>query len=285
MQVAGNGDCLMGVKEFQKAERGSAAIDKCIAFRMDDVGASSKRYEIYSDKEWRAGCVRVSANWLFLKYLPSLRKWGPYRELKPSEWEAILQLLQDFDAKLTVAITACWADSETRLTSFPEKFPAQAELIKQGCKLGLIEVANHGLTHVVLENNVFRPKWFEGNRRFHREFVDQVPATIQENNIKKAQDILQSFFEEKVVTLVPPGNAFSEQTIDFAAKHGIKYISCDTASSSRNGLTVLGNRSTKAFHDREVVLEGVGWLEDSLTELSGMEYVFVRDLAERMEAI
>ena len=55
-----------------------------VALRMDDVGAASKRNEVY-------GLTRVApraesalpfpGSFLFLKYLPPIKRWGPYREL------------------------------------------------------------------------------------------------------------------------------------------------------------------------------------------------------------
>jgi len=52
-----------------------------IMIRMDDVGAASKRHEVYGRTRLSVGPVRVPfpGNLLWLKYLPPIKSWGPYR--------------------------------------------------------------------------------------------------------------------------------------------------------------------------------------------------------------
>lgn len=66
------------------------------ALRMDDVGAASKRHEVYGVTRVRLGGLRVPfpGNFLFLKYLPPIKRWGPYRELEAGDWEAVLERLE-----------------------------------------------------------------------------------------------------------------------------------------------------------------------------------------------
>lgn len=251
-----------------------------VVLRMDDVGASSKKYEIYSNRQWKAGPLRISGNWLFLKYLPSVRAWGPYRELGSIEWEEILALLQKYKAKLTVAVTATWVASMEKIKPFPLAFPRQAEIIKDAAKEKVLEVANHGLTHSVVEGNAFRPRLFDGNREFHREFGPGVPASVQADHIARSQDILQSWLGMKVVSFVPPGNQFTEKTLELAAKHGLKYVSCNTPARLGYTPMVLGNKDTVAFHDRDIVLGTKNWLEDLLAEHKTREFLTVSELAE-----
>jgi peptidoglycan/xylan/chitin deacetylase (PgdA/CDA1 family) len=233
---------------------------KLAALRMDDVGAASKRYEVYSNRSWRAGPLRISGNWLFLKYLPGVKSWGPYRELTAVEWHEVFDILRAAHARMTVAVTAAWADRDDRVTPFPARFPAEAAALKEGVAEGLIEIANHGLTHCVLEGNLFRPRWMTGNRTYHREFWDWVPLPVQEQHIRQAQDILQGYFAVPVVTFVPPGNVFTEGTLEIAGRHGLRYVSCNAAPSTSGPLTVLGNEDVVPFHDRDLVLNGAGWL-------------------------
>ena len=63
-----------------------------VALRLDDVGAASKRHEVYGLTRVRVGRLAVPfpGNFLFLKYLPPIKRWGPYRELSASEWTAML---------------------------------------------------------------------------------------------------------------------------------------------------------------------------------------------------
>src|SRR5262245_32614029 len=108
-----------------------------IALRMDDVGAASKRYEVYSN--WNAGIgpLRVSGNWLFLKYLRPFKAWGPYPEIHVDQWRRIVSLLDRYRAKLTVAITAAWVESADRVVPFPERFPREAAALRKGAAAGL----------------------------------------------------------------------------------------------------------------------------------------------------
>ncbi|MBI4253675.1 MAG: polysaccharide deacetylase family protein, partial [Candidatus Rokubacteria bacterium] len=141
-----------------------------VALRLDDVGAASKRHEVYGLTRVRVGTLVVPfpGNFLFLKYLPPIKRWGPYRELSAPEWEGVLAALETAHARMTVAVTAGWVESDGGVTPFPRKFPAAAGVIREGVRRGLLEIANHGYTHCVLRDRLFRPRLFAGNREFHR---------------------------------------------------------------------------------------------------------------------
>ena len=103
-----------------------------IVLRMDDVGASTKRYEVYSKVPF--------GNFLFIKYLPYFRAWGRYRELSADRWKAILDLLVKENAKVSVGVTATWVTRAGELIPFPEMYPKQAELLKVAMSQGLLEL-------------------------------------------------------------------------------------------------------------------------------------------------
>lgn len=251
-----------------------------LALRIDDIGASSKRYEVYSDKNWCIGPLKVSGNWLFLKYLPAIKKWGPYREMMDTEWFQVFDVLAQADAKLTVGITASWVESEHSNPSFPERFPAEAQALRQGLQQGLIEIANHGLTHCVTAGNAFKPKLMDGNRAQHREFWDWLPDDLHEEHIARSQEILQGYFKTDVVTFVPPGNVFSAATLRSAKKHGIRYVSSNTVNDLGQDIRMIDPEMVLAYHDRELVLEGVSWLKALLADHREQEKVFLRELGE-----
>ena len=253
-----------------------------ITLRLDDVGACSKRYEIYSDHAWSWKALSVSANWLFLKYVPPFKKWGPYREMTAQEWHAVYDLLETYGAKLTVAVTAAWAESERHLIPFPMRFPEEAAALKEGLGQGLIEIANHGLTHCVLKDNAFKPKWFSSNRRYHREFWDWVPLEEQEEHIRRSQDILQTYFHTEVVTFVPPGSVFTEATLEIAWRYGMRYVSCNTPRRLHGQMAIVGDEQVLPFHDREIVLNGVDWLQQRLEANRDKQLCFVRELGEEL---
>ena len=123
-----------------------------IALRMDDVGASTKHFEVYSKK--------MFGNFLFLKYLSFFRAWGVYEEISSEMWQEIFQTLEENDAKLTIGVTATWVERDGTLVPFPEKFPLQADLLKAAEEDGIIEIANHGLTHCVVGNHLPKPFLF-----------------------------------------------------------------------------------------------------------------------------
>ena len=253
--------------------------EQTLSLRLDDPGASSKRYEVYSDHRWNIKGINISANWLFLKYMQPFKKWGPYREMTGSEWFKVFDVLERYKAKMTVAVTASWVKNKDSLISFDQRFPQEAAALKEGMQQGLVEIANHGLTHCVLQDNLFKPKLFEGNRKYHREFWHWLPIEIHEEHIQRSQEILHGFFENDIVTFVPPGNVYTEGTLEIAARHGLRYLSGDTEPGSSERMLVLGNKDTIPFHDRELVLYGTEWLQDLLEQHKDNKFVFVKNLA------
>ncbi len=190
-----------------------------VALRMDDVGAASKRNEVYGITRLELGGLRVPfpGNLLFFKYLPR----------------------------------------------------------------GLLEVANHGYTHCVLERGRFRPRVFSGNRAEHREFYDWLPESVHREHVRISQEILQDFLGRKVETLVPPGNVLSRKTLKAAAEAGLRYVSCLGAQAwaPADGLVLVDDRRVRAFHDRDVVRGGIRWLEGLRVGAPSGGYVTVREVA------
>ena len=84
----------------------SAAVAQ--ALRLDDVGAASKQHEVYGVTRIKLGPLALPfpGNFLFLKYLPPIKRWAPYPELSVAQWEEILNALSAAGARLTVAVTA-----------------------------------------------------------------------------------------------------------------------------------------------------------------------------------
>jgi len=243
------------------------------SLRIDDIGASSKEYEVYSNK-WQG-----LGNFLIFKYLPYFKAWGPYRELNSIELQEMLSILEKNHAKLTVAITAAWVNKDGSLAPYPEKFPEQANILKEGLEQGLLEIANHGLTHCIETNNMFLPRLFTSNRKYHREFWSWRPEIEHDEHLKKSQEILSNYFKTNIVTLVPPGNVYSDATLVAAKKYGIKYINCNTADTVINGINIISNNNVTAFHDRELIIHGIDWLKTAINNKpTDTQWVFVRDL-------
>jgi peptidoglycan/xylan/chitin deacetylase (PgdA/CDA1 family) len=249
---------------------------KFLALRIDDIGASSKAFEVYSNK------LRGCANFLFLKSLPFLKNWGPYRELSVTEWDAILRIIRENGINLTVAITAVWVEEDGKLVPFPDKFPQQASLLKEASRAGLCEIANHGLTHCLEGKHM--PRLFTSNRKFHREFYPERAESEVKEHLRLSQDILQNYFQQKIVTLVPPGSVWSEVTERLCPEFGLKIISCGGIGETRNqnGVFLLGEKDTIAFHDRDLVLKGIGFLSSLIKEYLNTELISVKEAVNRI---
>jgi hypothetical protein len=256
------------------------------ALRLDDVGAASKRDEVYGVTRIALGPLAVPfpGNFLFFKYVPPIKRWAPYRELSASEWEAVLVELERAAARMTVAMTAGWVEPDGTVVPFPRKFPDAAAVIREGARRGLLEIANHGYTHCVLRDRLFRPRLFSGNRPFHREFHDWLPEATHREHVTRAQSILEEFVGSPVVTLVPPGNVFSRATLHAAIAAGIRYVSCRDAAryGPVDGLTFVEDHEVMSIHDRDIVRGGIGFFRRLLADRPGAPFATVREVGERL---
>ncbi len=259
---------------------------KSVALRLDDVGAASKQYEVYGLTRIPLGpwALPFPGNFLFLKYLPPIKCWGPYRELTAAEWESMLAFLEATGSRMTVGITAGWVESDGRVVPFPRRFPDRARVLREGVARGLLEVANHGYTHCVLQGRLFRPRLFSGNRQYHREFHDWLPEEIHREHLTRAQGILGEFFGVPVVTIIPPGNVFSKKTLAAALKLGIRYVSCRDASrwGPFDGVIFVDDAHVVAIHDRDLVLGGLEPFHSLLRDHQEVPFVTVREVGEQM---
>jgi len=263
-------------------------VDDVVALRLDDVGAASKQHEVYGVTRIPLGPVALPfpGNLLFLKYLPPIKRWAPYPELTGPQWNEVLGALSAAGAKLTVAVTAGWVERDGRILPFPVKFPDAARVLREGVEGGLLEIANHGYTHCVMEGGLFRPRLFSGNRPWHREFYDWLPEEVHRAHLRAAQDILGSWFRVPIETLVPPGNILSAKTVAAAATVGIRFISRlgGAPAGAADGVTFVDDSRVLAFHDRDIARGGLEYLRRLLAAPGGGRFVTVRELGARQES-
>jgi hypothetical protein len=261
---------------------GTEGVGEPVALRLDDVGAASKQHEVYGITRISLGpfTLPFPGNLLFLKYVPPIKRWGPYPELTAAEWERILGALSDAGAKLTVAVTAGWVERGGRIVPFPEKFPAAARVLRHGVDGGLLEIANHGYTHCLVEDGLFRPRLFSGNRPYHREFYDWLPEEIHRDHLGKAQDILSSWFGVTIETLVPPGNVLSPKTVAAAAAVGIRYVSRlgGAPAGATDGVIFVDDTRVVVLHDRDLVKGGLRDLRRHIDSHRGARFVTLSEL-------
>ena len=240
-----------------------------ITIRIDDIGASTKQFEVYSKN--RIG------NILFLKYIEPFKAWGPYPEISSEVWERVFVLLNEYNARLTVGVTATWVEKNSSLVPFPEKFPSQAALLKQAWEKELIEIANHGLTHCVVGKHL--PRLFLSNRKYHREFWDWIPRDIHFEHLEKSQEIFRQWLGKPPTTLIPPGNVYSVNTLEAAEKYGIHQINSYMNHGVESNVRIISNDAVDAIHDRDLLIEGVDWLSRKLKANEDIvTYSFVKDL-------
>jgi predicted deacetylase len=156
-------------------------------------------------------------------------------------------------------------------------------VLREGVERRLLEVANHGYTHCVLQDRLFRPRLFSGNRQYHREFHDWLPEEVHREHLTRAQEILGEFFGSPILTFIPPGNVFSTKTVTAAVEVGIRYLSCHHAARRGpvEGITLVDDTDVVAIHDRELVLGGPETLPRLLRDRQE-PFLTVREIGERI---
>ena len=242
---------------------------KKIVFRMDDVGASSKKFEVYSKVKF--------GNFLFLKKLPYFKAWGPYEELTVDNWKQIFDFIGNNNFKLSLGITAAWVDEKNNIIPFYEKFPDQAKIIKDFMKDNFLEINNHGLTHCVVGSHL--PRLFSSNRKYHREFWDWVPYETQYKNLTKSCKIFENWLGITPKIFVPPCNVYCENTVKIFKKLNFDAINSSNIIGSPTNIKIINNENVFAFHDREVDLYGVSWLKKIYKNFSlNHEFKFLNEI-------
>lgn len=154
--------------------------------RIDDLGASSKRYERWSHHTW--------ANVWPLYNRQFFGAWGPYRELTADELDQIFKVVAHASKTITVAITAYWVKRNGSLMAYHRRFPAQAAMVAYWARRGVVEVAAHGMTHCV--PGFHRHRWIGNNRYWHR---DRHPWRAE------AKRSIESWLDLPVTRFVEPG--------------------------------------------------------------------------------
>jgi peptidoglycan/xylan/chitin deacetylase (PgdA/CDA1 family) len=239
--------------------------------RMDDVGASTKHWEVYGNGKITIGKYSIPlpliTNFLFLKHLPYFRAWGRYEELTPGEWEELLAILKKYNKRLIVGITANWIEKDGTAVPFPVKFPKQASLLKQAQNDGIIEIANHGFSHCIIGKHL--PRLFGSNRKYHREFWPYLEQDVHTTHIIESQKVLEGYFKKDIVLFIPPGNVWSIKTYRALKKTNIRrVISRQYMADSTDPMDGIEFSSDTAgyfnFHDREIKLYGARWLESRI---------------------
>jgi len=232
-------------------------------FRIDDIGASTKNFAA------RYGVLGSYFLSLF-KTKNNLMKL-PYQELIIEEWGRFFSIFQKYNIVPIVAVTASWVDEKNNLIPFPEKFPEESDFLKRMSISGRVVIANHGLTHCVVEKHL--PGMLSNNRRYQREFWPYLDQSAHNDHIQQSQEILENFFEKPITIFVPPGNVWSFKTYQALKNTNIrKVISLNymlDSGEAMDGIEFVDDK--KDFfvcHDRELKILGESWLKEKVKNLT-----------------
>ena len=244
--------------------------------RIDDVGASTKEFNLYGKNTLKIKNRIISfppiiSNFLFMKRLPIFSGWAKYKELEYNDWIRIIEVLKEKKSRLNVAITACWVNKNSELKRFDEKFPEQVEIIKYGIKEGLIYLINHGLTHCIPGKHL--PLRFSSVQKYHREFTKFLPLEKQFMHLKESQRILKEIFGQEPLIFTPPGNMYNENTLISMQKLGLKTIQCERNIShqpsdimlTKYGIKHICNKNIFVIHDRDIVKGNSNYFENIMS--------------------
>lgn len=242
-------------------------------FRIDDIGASTKKYNQHGKKLFRFKNFPVFyfplADFWFFKKIRPFKGWAPYDELTKEEWRKFLEIFKKNGIKSIIAITAAWVDDKNNLIPFPEKFPEEAAILKEAFLNNEIIIANHGLTHCVVGQHL--PKFFTSARKYHREFWPYLKEEIHREHILESQKILEDFFEKPIEIFVPPGNVWSKKTYQAMKNTSLKKIISNKymldCNEPMDNVEFINDGNYFNFHDRELKLFGTTWLVNKINEL------------------
>lgn len=212
---------------------------------MDDFGASSKQFEIWSRSRL--------ANLTPLKYVWPFKAMGKYREMHPDELHQLFRLVKDYGSRISLGVTACWVNQYSDLVPFNDIFPEQAAVIHLAVNEGIAEVVNHGYTHCQVGKHL--PRWFDGNREAHREFVPDMSMAQAASHLLMSQQSFREWLSPEPSILVPPGLQFPAKFQDTAKLAGLRVW------------TRKDEERCFSLHDRQFVLEnGFRLLEMALAK-------------------
>lgn len=129
----------------------------------------------------------------------------------------ILDILAELDIPLTIAVVPIGRDNVLiQPHNVPHLIDAHAA--------GLLEVAQHGLSHEALTTNPFGiPSEFQG-----------IPAEVQATRIDAGHRLLASTFPGQIGGFIPPWNTYDATTLDLLAERGFEYVSISSNSRVRH---------------------------------------------------
>ena len=256
--------------------------------RIDDIGASSKKFEYYGKNSIKIfgkflPLPELLTNFLFFKKFPLWSGWAKYDELSSEDWISIIDFLGENNLTLNVALTACWVNEKGTFIKFIEKFPYQTEIIRDGINKKLIYILNHGLTHCIPGRHL--PMRFKSNQKYHREFTKYLGYDDQLKHLHDSQNIIFEIFGFYPKILVPPGNQYNLDTLKAMNKLNMQYIQCDRNKShqpSDNDLKEfnikhIDNSNVIVLHDKDIVTKGLNYF-NSIDNFSKTKFHSMRKL-------
>ena len=160
--------------------------------------------------------------------------------LEPVDYQKILNLLKKYKAKMTVFVTPALITTSGRILPWTASEYGNAKeilrILRDGMKIGLIEIGCHGLTHITIgykpPSRITRRIYKILNVNVAREFYDSlhkraIPFELQKKQLETSIKIIEEFFGIKPVAFAPPAHVWDDSTEKACSELGIQFLSAD----------------------------------------------------------
>lgn len=154
------------------------------------------------------------------------------------EWRRFFQILAEHNAKCDLLIVPVNISKDTgSMVPYNVTHADVLEAIKEGVKMGVVEIGNHGLTHAnpvvdyFLQSNATDPWELTSLIRFEFGYDPQtgqpIPRELQELHLNLSTRILEEWFGFRPVLFTPPWHVWDRTTESILEGLGYKLISAD----------------------------------------------------------
>ena len=212
-----------------------------VALRLDDVGAASKRHEVYGITRIPLGpfALPFPGDLLFLKYLPPIRRWAAVSGADifavGGRPDAARRRRRQADGGGDSRLGGARRPYRAVSRKVP---PNRRGRCAPGSRRELVEiVANHGYTHCADGRRALPPPTLLGQPSLPPESFTtgcRRRSTVSISALPRTSSVHGSAVP--IETFVPPGNVMSAKTVSAAASVGIRFISRLGGAPAGDGL-------------------------------------------------
>ena len=272
-------------------------LENTMVLRMDDPGTCERVYlkgwdtEILDKKDWQGiiNLIKKYDSRLSVMYIPlwvddgNLDNGRLYVKGKEITNRKGGEIYQSRDVKFVRNI----GHDENRVYNYSEEFYA----LKDAVRSGWVEIEAHGLTHVdpdtdqwlAAKDRYDNIDWYHEFRHVceNRDVADAELSHIFSESAKKVEECFGVF----PTAVTPSGHAQSENAETIAHAEGYKLFSSEYNSIKKNNLVIRNDKIKSiffeavspdssyvnagypvvgVFHDYDIVVRGLGWLEETI---------------------